>query len=269
MHSADSRSTGVNPPPKIGVCGELIGGSLAAMLALTECHEYKHGISAAVVGNPIADWTALTSADFQSVASRQKDVPSEIQKPNVATISDCLIVPEASPGTQDDLEDNGSEEELLSIENLLRIRDLSFRKPEQYFDPFASPLLFFRTPSSDLPYQLPMYQSTNQLREELETTSEPGKKRRSHRKYPPADSGLLLPHMRVEVGKGNLLRDQGAEFVDLMRRSYARSSAEATSRGENLEQRTFDLVEREGLGIWGRQEMLEIGAWFGKVLREP
>lgn len=41
---------------RLGVCGELIGGSLATMLALTECRIGESRIAAAAVNNPIADW---------------------------------------------------------------------------------------------------------------------------------------------------------------------------------------------------------------------
>jgi acetyl esterase/lipase len=41
---------------RLGVCGELIGGSLATMLALTECRLGESRIAAAAVNNPIVDW---------------------------------------------------------------------------------------------------------------------------------------------------------------------------------------------------------------------
>ena len=41
---------------RLGVCGELVGGSLATMLALTECRLGESRIGAAAVNNPIVDW---------------------------------------------------------------------------------------------------------------------------------------------------------------------------------------------------------------------
>ncbi|KAJ8104449.1 hypothetical protein OPT61_g10750 [Boeremia exigua] len=41
---------------RIGICGELMGGSIATMLALTECRVGESRIIAAAVNNPIVDW---------------------------------------------------------------------------------------------------------------------------------------------------------------------------------------------------------------------
>ena len=219
-------------PPKIGVCGELVGGSLAAMLALTECHGDSEGISAAAIGNAIVDWTALMSAveDQESEAAHKGQSFSG---------------------------------------ELLAIRGDYFPKVENYHDPFASPLLFFRTPSSDLPLEHTFRQSSESDPDSEDALPEHIKKRRSLRKYPPTGSGLILPHMRVDVGKENVLNDQGIELVDLMRRSSARWEAERPILlGKGYPQPSFEVVEREGFGLWDEKKLPDIGNWLGEVLRK-
>ena len=206
------------------------------MLALTECHDpIKHpglqGISAAAVGNPILDWTGL----FE-----------ETIDPGAAPI------PSGRPGQP------------FSILDLHTLRSKIFRKPEAYFDPFASPLLFFRTPSTDAPNEVP----PNINRTESVDTSHI-RKRRSLRKYPPAGFDLELPFTRLEVGTESVLKDQGIELVNLMRKSSQRASDEAVTPSNDTIESRFELVEREGIGLWDERHIIEIGRWFGDVLRRP
>ena len=230
---------------KIGVCGEMVGGSLAAMLALTECFYTpaeleRQGISALAVGNPILDWTALTSHEAICNAPRAR---------NFRTIS----------GFPEDAEPDS-----LSDDGLCNMRDAYFAKPETYFDPFASPLLFFRTPSCEIPDATATPTEHNLLDGGLEyenPLSPPAKKRRSARRYPPMGSNLLLPWTRVEVGKDCLLKDQG-------RKSFRRSQVESTNGGNNVG-REFGIVERDGVGLWDEKHTFEIGQWFGEQLRKP
>jgi len=239
------------------------------MLALTECHEGKQGITAAAISDPIVDWTALIPTDKGSFGFREEEVALVSRTPDESSVAHGWNTLEGLSYYRQQAASDGLKEGPLSVDDLLTLRKTFFGKPEKYFDPFASPLLFFRTSSSDLPREFSANDfSSNNLNAE-EALAEPGKQRRSHRKYPPTGSGLLLPYVRVEVGKGNVLRDQGVELVDFMRRSYERSEAERTASGRSVEKRTFDLVEREGLGFWYKKEMLEIGSWFGQVLREP
>ena len=218
---------------KIGVCGELIGGSLATMLALTECRAQRPTIDAAAAGNPIGDWTAIFAAD------------------------------------------SGDNTDALSETSLLKIRDQLFSKPEHFHDPFASPLLFFRTPSTSLPN--PYSQQTSDpslepapdpyaLGEDI--PSAPDRLRRSHRKYPPAGSLLRLPHTRIEIGQQSGLRQQGEDLAEQLVKSvkYWEEETYGTVGQEALRERV-EIFERDGLGLWTERELVEIGSWFGEVLR--
>lgn len=240
---------------KIGVCGELVGGSLATMLALTECrnpasYAGQQSISAVAVGNPILDWTALFDSTQDRLGSRyssSKIIRREYHFPP------------------------SYNHQILTVSGLLNVRSLFFRKPETYFDPFASPLLFFRTPSADLPIDPPVV-SVNGSSSDSQVeggSSESVKKRRSHRKYPPTGIDLVLPHMRVEVGKDCVLKDQGIELIELVRKSFKRTEEEVNSLGKSMSDRSFEVIEKKGLGLWDKENMLEIGHWFGDVLRRP
>ena len=209
------------------------------MLALTE-----QRVNAAAIGNPIVDWTALFTPDTDKAPVLSEGLVNNFQ-----------IDPLVEPAPK-------------ILKSLLTMREKLFTKAEKYHDPFASPLLFFRTPSSDLPTEF----GRLDLESDLDTghqTTEAVKKRRSLRKYPPRGSNGVLPHMRVDVGKENILREQGIELIELMRRSHSRAGVERNTFQEILPSRIFDVVERPGCGWWHKKEIQEIGSWFGEVLRRP
>ena len=214
------------------------------MLALTESHSLMQGVHAAAIGNPIVDWTALFTPETNTAPVSAEGPVNNPQK-------DAIV--ERAP---------------TILESLLTMRGKLFTKAEKYHDPFASPLLFFRTPSSDAPTEF----GRLDLEGDLDTshrTTEAIKKRRSLRKYPPRGSDLVLPDMRVDIGKENVLWDQGVELIDLMRRSHRRADVERNTFQDVLPSRSFNVVERQGYGWWHEKEIQEIGNWFGEVLRRP
>ena len=224
------------------------------MLALTECRRGMIGITAAAVRNPIFDWTALFPEDVGNVSSKMSKMGPVRKQPYEETTS------VDSPNTN-----------FLSVEDLLALRNCYFHKPENYFDPFASPSLFFRTASSELPYDSPFKDFSGARREEEkeEEYNIEGivKKRTSPRKYPPSSS-LLLPSMRVEVGKDYVLKEQCLEFIELMRRSYRRTELDPENLVKSPAYRIFEVVERKELGLWDGKDVTEMGNWFGEVLRK-
>lgn len=230
---------------KLGVCGEYIGGSLATMLALTECHVDQHSIKAAVIGNPILDWTSLFS-----------------ENPSPAVAQTSLLHGRDSSMTGLKLDSRRNE---LTIESLISLRDRIFYRPEMFFDPFASPALFFRTPAYDLPVEI-----NSLLIEASHEANQPQpviRKRRSHRKYPPISFKLRLPRMRVELGEEWILKDQGLDMVDLMRRGVNLWETEECQKGEYQDgDDRIELVEKGGMGLWGESQMDAIGRWFADAL---
>ena len=214
------------------------------MLALTESHSMMQGVNAAAIGNPIVDWTALWTPETNTAPVLAEGLMYKPQE-------DAVV--ERAP---------------TILESLLTMRGALFNKAEKYHDPFASPLLFFRTPSSDLPTEFGRLDLEGDLFASHQTP-EAIKKRRSLRKYPPRGSDLVLPHMRVDLGEKNVLWDQGVELIDLMRRSHGRAGIERNTLQDALPSRSFNIVERQGYGWWHEKEIEEIGDWFGEVLRRP
>ncbi|KAL4733166.1 hypothetical protein BDV11DRAFT_95420 [Aspergillus similis] len=109
-------------PRRLGVVGTHIGGSLALMLALTE----PRSIHAVAALEPVCDWTALdeycTSSNTPANSRRRRHAPKD-------------LVP------------------------LLEARERFFASHERYFDSFASPILFLRSPGKDTPKVFPRYRT--------------------------------------------------------------------------------------------------------------
>ncbi|MCJ1463832.1 hypothetical protein MMC07_002441 [Pseudocyphellaria aurata] len=227
------------------------------MLALTECHTTKQGITAAGIGNPITDWTSIT---FQGQHAHPTQATSAQDADGMKRLN-TSIKPTILDG-------------LPTSESLLSFRDSIFPKAERYFDPFASPSLFFRTPAFDLPPYSPnlSYEASTPNSQESEEGIPPTlvKNRRSHRKYPPFGSELRLPNMRIEVsnGKGNVLKEHGLEFVKLMRRSVDSWEGDELQglRHKNGKDR-IQLVKRPKSGLWEENDIVEIGTWFTEAIR--
>ncbi|RDW93337.1 uncharacterized protein DSM5745_00659 [Aspergillus mulundensis] len=109
-------------PARLGIIGTHIGGSLALMLALTE----PRSVHAVAALEPVCDWTSLdeycTSSSIPVSRRRKRHVPKD-------------LVP------------------------LLEARERFFANLERYFDSFASPILFLRSPGKDTPKVFPRYQT--------------------------------------------------------------------------------------------------------------
>ena len=239
---------------RLGICGELAAGSLAAMLALTECKMEYPRVSAAAIGNPILDWTDIFP---QGREMRIDDLQSKHQ--NESDESDTFSI---------------LDEPALSVSALMVRRKDCFRKPEDFFDPFASPTLFFRTPCFDLPYQPPhpllleiIERSDNKPTKKSEDPSILKRKRLYHRAYPPLGSRLELPPMKFAIGDDFVLRDQALELASLMRRSVRRRRGIILNTEEDDISDRFTIERKKGLGLWGAKDAIEIGQWFGEVLR--
>lgn len=229
------------------------------MMALTECHSRKQGsIAAAGIGNPVADWTSLV---FEGNAT--EDVSA-----NLARHAEAVKNTPPSSGT---IPWTGKS---LRTDSLLSARNNLFPKEDRFFDPFASPLLFFRGPAFDLKgIQLPESVVSSATADTMaeqpsdDDTASALRNRLSHRKYPPRNSGLCLPQMRVELGEKNILKEQGLEFVRLMRRSV--SLWEYQEKGDSNKDGSdrIELLERPESGWWGNEEIHDLGAWFAQAFR--
>lgn len=280
---------------KIGVCGQLIGGSLATMLALTESKMGESRITAAAVHNPIVDWI-FPEPDCESKVSDDGDEMGELiedddvsPKPLAASLWKALKSERTKlKKTPAWWELHGDESE-LPASTLFRIRDEIFRKGASYFDPFASPILFFRSPGVEVPTNFSYL--TYEPPTELEM--KPTRYRKAHRVFPPSYSTLRIPNFLISISSRSPLRDQGDELTRLMRRSVVRavqkgrngfsnvdsgyeSSEDEAARfeGANAEaEARIQFVDSPGGIFWGsesdatwREDVERVGKWFKDVL---
>ena len=107
--------------PDVQLAGSHIGGALAASLALTE----YESISSVDIVDPIVDWCMLDehAGSLPPAHGKSKRALPPIDWPAVAEAARAL----------------------------LNARTKLFPTPSTYFDPFASPMLFLRTPGRDTP----------------------------------------------------------------------------------------------------------------------
>lgn len=211
---------------KVAVCGELIGAGLGTALALTECRIGQPGVVAAAVNNPIVDWTSLNkNSSMDPKKSRRKLSKQKASIPDSA------------------------------LRELISLRTQLFTKPEHYFDPFASPVLFFRSAGIDVPNLMSldeMDQLSISEREDLERQEsivrntlsgasaeqdiweDQGgeRKRKASRRFPSKSSGLRLPPFCISAGSSTILNEQAIEISHLLRQSFARESKHAIESSE-------------------------------------
>ena len=217
-----------NGKVRLHVCGELVGGSLASMLALTECQLGRTGINTAFVSNPICDWVSMQESDtkLQHIVNASEDTmsprpalrQSHRRKGGPVVPSLALFASNAC----------------LPSSSLFTARSSLFKDPSSYFDPFASPSLFFRTPgaspsvSHESDESSPSSRPDDHVEDKVTLTA-----RKAYLKYPPSHLALRLPPFRIEMGAQNPLRDQVEEFANLLSRSHriARPNSEKAVKG--------------------------------------
>lgn len=245
-------------PDRVGhvaVCGELIGGGLATMLALTECRIGQLGVLSAAINNPIVDWPNIGLA--------------HPKKPSEST--------------------NTAEMTTASEDQLIRLRQQLFKKPEQFFDPFASPTLFFRSAGLPIPaaaseaplddlehlaylereeyYQQNIDANVTDASQALSPSERP--LRRASKRYPSAALGLRLPSFYISAGKGSIFNGPSAELSQQLGRSHLRQAAsfnfgrkiltdeELDQLSDDTEQKVSEEVKKkvrfrlyDGIGLW-------------------
>ena len=278
---------------RVCVVGELLGGSLATMLAVTECRKGEPGVVAAAVNNPLADWV-------------QPDDELELTSPKSS------------------LAKFGQNHVGLQIDDLLRARGNYFLKPEAYFDPFASPLLFFRTPGTAIPLdrssevddlellssieredfhrqQMLLSSMSNVSLQDIASSPEEIKPsmRKASRLFPNKSLKLDLPSFYFTTGDTSPLSDQAQELSQTLRKSITRQYRADFGRRSGFghkmlmdheveqmdeEQRLEKLAEEaeahekvsmnwtDGLGLWdqtaaGRKALESAVNWMREKLR--
>lgn len=137
-------------PKRLCVFGTHIGGSLALMLALTE----PKTVHAVAAREPVCDWveldeycTILQVAEVGDTAGSGDDTEI-IKKTNIQPQQ--AVKPTFRRNTQR----RAAPPDLVP---LLEAREKFFLSTERYFDAFASPILFLRSASMDVPKAFPKY----------------------------------------------------------------------------------------------------------------
>ncbi|KAK5750196.1 hypothetical protein LTS12_019760 [Elasticomyces elasticus] len=244
---------------KVAVCGELIGGGLAAMLALTECRVGQPGIVAAALSSPIVDWV------------------------------------EQAPDTD------------ATTAQLTDLRGKLFRKPEHYFDPFASPMLFLRSAgytippappdvlANDMDYLVSLNREGSGMAVKSSMDEEVTLLKRTATRYPTPALGLRLPSFYLQAGsKSPVLYGQADEFTRRLRQAHVRQAGQVDfgrkvltedeldemneSDKQEVAQREREAREKvrldvsQDLGLWddsvpGRARIAKVGHWLRKVLQ--
>jgi acetyl esterase/lipase len=223
----------------MGVCGQLLGGSLGAMLALTESKSKGNRIVAAALNNPIVDWVVPEREELELEAAE-------------AVKSDGMKKPKRSkrkqkaPGTS---WTHFGHSTGLSSSSLLDVRKLLFKNSDAYIDPFASPIHFFRT-TGYTPATTGIQASAAALA------------RKSPRGFPPAGSDLILPSMRVSVGQQNLLLSQTLEFMERLKKIKDKMEASGLDPGED----ELIMLPKEGLWNDTRSDIESAGEWLEDMI---
>lgn len=273
------------------------------MLALTECHMGRPGISAAVISNAVLDWTF---PDEKPTLPTTLEAPgeneSDVLQPD-ASIEKLKRPHQTKSKSVSPWQLTSASAQEMTPSRLLDLRTRFFESRSQYFSPFASPLLFFRTAniaidtesqveSQELIVEEPGIDPlspdsaiANGAEERPEALEPPvyERKRKSPRRYPPTGSGLSLPQTRVLAGHASLLREQNFELAARMRRSVLLSArrmekglsdydvdenegATFDKSAENAANDRIQFAELDGEGIWREEAIRSAAAWLERAL---
>lgn len=279
------------PLAKLGVCGELAGGSLATTLALTECQVGQSRIVAAAVNNPIADW--IFPDDLPVPEKETLPEPHSPEETSMPADHDMMTW-----WAQKELEEQeekaakpkrkatppkptawvaNSDNPIIPTLSLSGERDVLFSNPEHLFDRFASPIHFFRSPhgmfikpqSDDIhasspppgmnpqdPLDWESQMALNHfsaLNEKEKPPEIPTLVRcRSYaRVHPPAGSALALPQFHITSGSASPLLGQAEELTKFLRRSIARQAL----RGKTARGMWQDKDEKEKYERWAKERV--------------
>lgn len=290
-------------PTPIAACGELVGGGLATMLALTESRLTGPRVTAAAINEPLVDWV-FPEEHHKENKDDAIDFDGDFGVKPVTRESkrkQRKIIPSFHTFAR-----NG----VLNADTLLGARSSYFHQPADYFDPFASSTLFFRTAGAKVPPapivptldefgELARFEREDFHRQQLrlssigiapdETTAkkhsdamseamEPARK--TYKRWPTAASGLSIPAMRISFGDTSPLSDQAVELAMLLRRSaimQKKKEAYNEEQAEKQREEAFVYAERqaeihamEGIRFWsgGSQttEIRRVAQWLRQVL---
>jgi acetyl esterase/lipase len=262
----------------VAVCGQLLGGSLATMLSMTESHS---GAVTAALNNPIVDWVVPDREALQRSIALAADALDDFE-------DQPFLKPKKSKRKKLEFSSwsEYKDEALLSEATLLKARAALFPNPDSFFDSFASPIHLFRTPGIDSPILTKAPVSS----EDGEDPPTPQLRRKARKLYPPSDHPFSLPSVRVTTGQTSLLQSQAEELVErltiseitrfLKRRGislsqYAELDEASQSEIDFIREKTQEKYVIKYLpnsGLWGiedsgwEQDLDSVIEWFDQQL---
>ena len=237
--------------------GTHIGGTLALALALTESRLPSSD------PNTISNASSRARVVAAAVEEAVCDWVSEVSAPDTRTPA-LPPVQSASTG--------------LTRRSLQRLRNDCFPRdrPDRYFDPFASPVHFLRSPSGAVPREYTLEENFAALvglegydratpspvasprdkppgdekagGEDAGTRRKGGSAFRRPLKYPPSGSVVRIPSFRFAVGTKSVLRAQNEEMVGWVRRAVVRSERRVGGVGDRLLEEAAAADGAEGSG---------------------
>ncbi|GAM82456.1 hypothetical protein ANO11243_004360 [Dothideomycetidae sp. 11243] len=259
---------------RIGVFGELVGGGLATMLALTECHSRGHRIAAAAANDPILDWIFP-----EAVANEISQIPSSSSRAKKNDKSAFWLEMQRDP----------------ALMEMIKARPSLFRKPADWFDPFASPTLFFRSAGISVPTdhaidefdEISRLNQQDFLREQRQlsaitladssntTDDEEAQKkpRKASTRFPNVGSGLTLPSLQLMTADHGMFHEQAAEMIHLTHRSMVRTDelrhADPDIAVMHAQERATHVIREPDSKYWHEgwdRGIADVAQWFREVL---
>ncbi|EPS43739.1 hypothetical protein H072_2274 [Dactylellina haptotyla CBS 200.50] len=250
----------------VAVLGTGLGGSLAASIGISEGRE--SGIIGIGAWAPIADWAFDPLPGIpESALSTLPKSPSHLlehllefeEDPRNPTTS----VSSLSELTESQLQDLGishkmlsafsdlADNPFLSTENLKRLRSRYLFNPEDFTDPFVSPLYWFSSTGVNIWTALlstieeARFSDPENPPAWIDTLPEDLFKRGSRRgkSYPPLHllGNLTVPMMRIISADGDILHEQTKEFVRAARTSLFPTKIKTLAELEKEESDELEL----------------------------
>ncbi|KAK6537139.1 hypothetical protein TWF694_011337 [Orbilia ellipsospora] len=247
------------------VLGTGLGGSLATSIGITEGRE--SGIIAAGAWMPVTDWAfdplpGIPESNLSnlpkspsSILNRLLEFEDDPTNPQIS-ISSLAEVPDSQLEplgvTQDilsslsDIADNP----FLSSENLKNLRSRYLATPEEFTDPFVSPLYWFSSTGVNIWTELLAQIEQERLADPenppawIDTLPDDLFKRglRRGKSYPPLNliGKLTVPQLRIVSAEGDILHQQTKDFVNAAKASMFPKKRKTL---EELEKEESDELE--------------------------
>jgi len=256
----------------IAVTGASAGGGLAAMIGVTEGIE--KGIKAVGIWVPITDWTfdPVPFTESSSYSSLPKSLrwARELlleygEMRGLEELPDELRQQLGIEFDEDELEkyDDIADTPFLSVSKMEWFRNQYLPNCENWMDPFASPLLFFKHPGVDtaLPWKDPYGSSRYKTPEQQLADDEQERRGRLPRRmkaYPPTSAlPLTVPPMRIVVAGGDVLKKQGEEFGIAVRASLFPQNGRHIKEDDDVKPRNENIEEYAHVDTYGGGERLD------------